>query len=416
MPRLIVTATLLRGTGALAWLAYTWLLSQLLPTDQLGVMLTILSLAGLLAGLLTAGWAQLVLRDGARLWTTAQAGAMTDLLIRAVKGLAWRGFALALLMGAVLGTTQIGSLPGDPLTLSLSIATPLLMALLALLATARRAQGGLVPALFSQSVLRALIPIAACLIYSQFEPLTLSVALWIYLVGVLLCIPFAWPQSPPALPYPTDRASLAALTSSQAGWMLLSHLDVLVLAVVATPTQAALYLVARRVAGLLALLFDALRSALAPALSVAYQRQDGFGGLAARTNLGFFLIGGGAATGLAVLGPLALPLFGPEFKAAAGLLIWLTLGQAAPALFGATGMLMTMTDMERPRAVLIWIAVPLAAASQIYAASQSLLALAVAAALTHLVFAAACAALLAQRHGILPGLTALLHPKLRFKA
>jgi len=272
-----------------------------------------------------------------------------------------------------------------------------------------------VPALVSQTLLRALIPLGASLIYVQFAPLTLSVALWIYATGVLLCVPLAWPHSAPPLPYEADRKSLNALTTAHAGWMLLSHLDVIVLAVLASPTQAALYLVARRLAGLLALLFDALRSALAPALSIAYHRREGFGGLAARTNLGFFLIGGGAATALVVLGPLALPLFGPEFTSAAALLIWLTLGHAAPALFGATGMLMTMTDMERPRAVLIWIAVPVGALAQFYAASQSLLTLAMATALTQLVFAGACAAVLAQRHGILPGLTAVLHPKLRFK-
>ena len=412
---MILTATVLRGAGALTWLAYTWLLAQVLPPDQLGSMLTILALAGLLSGLLTSGWAQLILRDGARLWATAQPGAMTTLLAHAFTGLALRGFALALLLGALLGTTQIATLPRAPVTLCLAVATPLLMALLGLLASARRAQGALVPALFSQTVLRAMLPLAACALYTQFAQLTLSTSLWIYTTGVLLCLPLAWPQSAPPEAYKLDRASLNALTTAQAGWMLLRHLDVIILTLVASPSQAALYLVARRLAGLLALLFDALRSALAPTLSVAYYRRDGFGGLAARTNLGFFLIGGGAATGLAVLGPLALPLFGDTFQAATSLLIWLTLGQAAPALFGATGMLMSMTDMERPRAILIWCALPLSAAALLYGATHSLHMLAVATALTQLIFAAACAIALAQRHGILPGLTALLHPKLRFK-
>ncbi|WP_224826114.1 lipopolysaccharide biosynthesis protein [Cognatishimia sp. MH4019] len=416
MSRLILTATALRGAGALAWLAYTWLLARLLPSDQLGTMLTILALSGLLAGLLTAGWAQLLLREGSRLWATAQAGALTSLMARAFTALALRGFALALLLGAVFGTTQIATLPQSPITLCLSIALPLLLALLGLLASARRAQGALVPALLSQGLLRAALPLASCALYAQFAPLTLAIALCIYAAGVLLCLPLAWPLSAPPLPCRPDRTSLRALTTAQAGWMLLGHLDVIVLTLMASPTQAALYLVARRLAGLLALLFDALRSALAPALSRAYHQRIGFGGLAARTNLGFFLIGGGAATGLVVLGPLALPLFGAHFAAAASVLIWLTLGQAAPALFGATGMLMTMTDMERPRAVLIWIAIPTTALAQLYAASQSLHELAVTTALCQLVFSGVCAAALAHRHGILPGLTALLHPKLRFKA
>ncbi|MEL7213488.1 MAG: hypothetical protein AAGK92_12555 [Pseudomonadota bacterium] len=415
MSRLILTATLLRGIGAVAWLAYTWLLAQLLPGDELGTMLTVLALSGLLAGLLTAGWAQLVLRDGARVWATPQAGLLTSLLARAFTGLALRGFTLAVALGALLGTAQIATLPQDAITLCLTIALPIILALLGLAAAARRAQGALVPALLSQSILRAALPLAACAIYAQFAPLTLATALWIYAAGILLCLPLAWPLSVPPLPYRPDRVSLNALTTAQAGWMLLSHLDVIILTVIASPMQAALYLVARRLAGLLALLFDALRSALAPALSRAYHQRLGFGGLAARTNLGFFLIGGGAATGLAVLGPLCLPLFGAEFTAASGILIWLTLGQAAPALFGATGMLMTMTDMERPRALIIWFAIPATAGAQLYATTQSLLALAVTTALCQLAFSGICAATLAHRHGILPGLTALLHPKLRFK-
>lgn len=416
MSRLIITATLLRGAGAAVWLLYTWALARLLPVDALGTMLTILSLAGLLSGLLTAGWAQLVLRDGARLWASDQRGAMTTLMARAFTGLALRGFCLALGLGVLVGVVPIATLPQDPITLCLGIATPLLMALLGVLGSARRAQGALVAALSSQTLLRAALPLCATLIYAQIADLTLAIALWIYAVGVVLCLPVAWPKTAPAEPYRVDRTALRALSLSQAGWMLLSHLDVIILTLLASPTQAALYLVARRLAGLLALLFDALRSALAPALSVAYHRGEGFGGLAARTNLGFFLIGGGAATGLAVLGPLALPLFGPQFQAAGGVLIWLTLGQSAPALFGATGMLMTMTDMERPRAVLLWLAIPLSAAAQLYGASQSLHALAVTTALTQLAFGGVCAAVLAHRHGILPGLTALLHPRLRLKS
>ncbi|MEL6510446.1 MAG: hypothetical protein AAFQ32_11675 [Pseudomonadota bacterium] len=416
MPRLILIATTLRGAGAVLWLGYTWLLAQLLPAAQLGTMLTVLSLAGLLAGLLTAGWAQLILRDGARLWRTERAGALTTLIARAFTSLALRGFACALLIGVVLGTTQNPTLPHDALTLCMMIAIPLLTALLGMLTAARRAQGALVAALTSQTVLRAAIPLAGCAVYAQIAPLTLTAALWIYAAGIVLCLPLAWPLSAPPLPYRPNRAALRALTSAQVGWMVLSHLDVIVLSLLATPTQAALYLVARRLAGLLALLFEALRSALAPAVSRAYHAQAGFGGLAARTNLGFFLIGSGGATGLAMLGPLSLPLFGTDFSGAAGILIWLTLGQAAPALFGATGMLMTMTDMERHRALLIWVAVPVTASAQLYAASQSLHALAVATALGQLGFAAICAVALANRHGILPGVTALLHPSLRFKA
>jgi hypothetical protein len=76
-------------------------------------------------------------------------------------------------------------------------------------------------------------------------------------------------------------------------------------------------------------------------------------------------------------------------------------------------MLMVMTDMEVPRARLVWAICPVVLGLMFWAASYGTAMLAMAAALSQLLLGGTSAVLLASRHGVLPGATALLHTRLR---
>ena len=412
----IALALGLRTAGAAAWLAYTWVLAQLLPPDQLGIALYALALAGLLAGLLVAGWAGHILREGARALEVFDQPRFRALLGQGLWVVLWRGGLLALGLSALAALGALPRLtPAWPLA-ALVGATCLASALLACLVSAARAQGHLARAMAAQGVLRAGLPLAATLGLAWYGGLTLPWVISLYLGSICLLLPWlAWRLPRPKRQRSTEdeRASLRALWGAQAGSLLLGHLDVVMLGWLLSPIEAALYLVARRLAGLLALLFDALRSALAPRLAVAFTQPKVFAALAARVNLGFLLIGAGAGGVLVLAGPFVLPLFGAGFETALPAFLWLVLGQAAPALFGATGMLMVMSNMEAERARLVWALMPAAALLLFWGAAGGVTRLALCAAAVQLVLAAASAALLTWRHGVLPGATALLHTRLR---
>ena len=416
LSRDILWALGLRIGGALAWLAYTWALARLLPPEALGTTLYALALAGLLGGLLVAGWAGQILREGARAMRDLDTPRLAVLLGQGLWQTLWHG---ALLAVALTACAAVGALPR--LTPAWPIATlvggtALALATLGVLANALRAQGGLIPALTAQGLLRALLPLAATLGFATLWPLSFTAIISLYFGSICLLLPDLLRR----LPRPRWRRvtsgegqTLRSLWGAQAGGQILAHLDVLVLGWMLSPVEAALYLVARRCAGLLALVFDGLRAALAPRLASSFPEPRAFSALSARVNLGFLLIGAGGAGTLVLAGPFLLPLFGSAFAPALPAFLWLVLGQTAPALFGATGMLMVMTDMERARARLAWALMPFGTLFLIWGAAGGITRLAMAAAGLQLALGAASAILLALRHGVLPGATALLHTRLR---
>ena len=408
MRRDVTLALGLRAGGALAWLGYVWLLARTLPPPALGQALYALALAGLLGGLLSAGWAGLILRDGAR-------QTPGPLLRQGLGRVVRHGL---LLTGGLCVLAGLGGLPHLSPVWPLAPLTGLAalgLAVLGLLSSAARARGQIGRAMLAQGALKAAFPALALLALLRHWPPGPGLVLAGFCLGLLpLLAGLAWRVLPPAAPRPETRG-LRHIWGAQAGTLLLGHLDVVILGWVLSPLEAAGYLLARRLVGLLAMLFDGLRSALAPRLAQAFAVPGAFPPLAARVNLAFLLLGGGAALLLLMAAPLALGLFGPAGldPATQAAFLWLLLGQAAPALFGATGMLMVMSDMERLRARLVWGLLGLGLPALVLAGGWGAPGLALATATLQLGLAALSALGLALRHGILPGLTALLHTRLR---
>ena len=174
------------------------------------------------------------------------------------------------------------------------------------------------------------------------------------------------------------------------------------------------YLLARSASLLVPLVLVILGWKVLPQLVALSQgaQQNLFQGAAARINLGYLMVC--SAVGLMVLtvGPRLVGGLGSVDPAFGSLLLWLVVGQSAPILFGATGLLMQVVDrsafytvLSGVTAAMFWVAAALSIERQGVEIAQIL----AAAQLTH---AAICAGLLTQC-GVWPGLTALFHKEIR---
>lgn len=133
---------------------------------------------------------------------------------------------------------------------------------------------------------------------------------------------------------------------------------------------------------------------------------------AARVNLGYLMICGGVAVLVLAIAPLAAAATGGLSQDFDGILLWLVVGQAAPAFFGATGLLMNIVHRGAFYEVVhgLTSVMFLGAVVALDAANGEQIAQTFAAA--QLTQAALCAVLLTQC-GVWPGLTALFHKQIK---
>ena len=404
----VISALGWRGAGAVMWLLYCWVLTRILDAGALGEVLYVLVFSGFLAALISAGWGQIVLRDGARYMQAGQTGQMTVLVVDAVRG---GGRRIAFMMAGLSVAYLAGILPAPIGTSWMVIITCAIAAILALIliySAAHRACGHMAKALAGQGVMRAGVPLFLSLILALIQPVSTMSALLIHLVS--LCFILLWLLR--GLPHDRaagghikpNRQSLRDLSLGQAGFTLLMHMDVLVLGWVVGPVEAGIYLIVRRISGLLGLVFDALRNAVGPSLSVAFHQQNVLE-TAAQANRLFLLVGGTAAAVLVLAANYVLPLFGAG--QATVVFYWLLLGGITPALFGAAGLLMSMGGLERLRLWHITSLLPVSAIVLFWASTFGIADLAMASAMLQWALGAGGAIALHAQFGIRPGVLSL---------
>lgn len=404
----VISALGWRGAGAVMWLLYCWVLTRILDAGALGEVLYVLIFSSFIAALISAGWGQIVLRDGARFMQSGQTGQMVALVGDAVRG----GGGRIVIMVVGLGVVYLGGiLPAAVSTgwmVAITCATAAILALILIYSAAHRACGHMVKALSGQGVMRAVLPLFLSLILSLIQPVSTVSALLIHLIS--LCFILVWllrglPRDHATGNHATpDRQSLHDLSLGQAGFTLLMHMDVLVLGWAVGPAEAGIYLIVRRISGLLGLVFDALRNAVGPSLSVAFHQQNALQ-TAAQVNRLFLLVGGTAAVALVVSANYVLPLFGAG--QATVVFYWLLLGGITPALFGAAGLLMSMGGLERLRLWHIASLLPVSAIVLIWASTFGIVYLAMASAMLQWALGAGGAIALHAQFGIRPGALSL---------
>lgn len=189
------------------------------------------------------------------------------------------------------------------------------------------------------------------------------------------------------------------------------YVDVLVVPWILEFDAMYVYFVARTVSLCLPIVLTLLGNKVEPTL-ILLARAHGltpFQAAAARVNLGYLMVSGAMAIFMIRGTSYLATILAPEFRE---ILIWLVIGQSAPVLFGATGLLMRIVDRGTFYDVLGAITAAMflagiillngvdgAVVAQTFAASQLTL--------------AAISAILLTQCGIWPGLTALFHKQIK---
>lgn len=145
---------------------------------------------------------------------------------------------------------------------------------------------------------------------------------------------------------------------------------------------------------------------------VRLKRKLPFQAAAARVNLGYMMICGAVALLTLSLGPKVATfaeLGGEDFGQ---ILIWLVVGQSAPVLFGATGLLMQVNDRGAFYEMLLSLTAALFVICVVVLGGNDPAAIAQTLAVAQLTHAGICALLLTQC-GVWPGLTAIFHNEIK---
>jgi len=242
--------------------------------------------------------------------------------------------------------------------------------------------------------------------------LSLAVAL---LLGILFAVSLGIRRPSQELRNGTIVSARSQPTNVPIASLIWRYADLIILALILSPQNTLIYLIARGLAQVVPLALDILTDRIVGPLRVAHCAGNlrHFAAIAARTNLGFLLIGGSAsliALSLSAYVPLILNLDTAEFRY---ILFWLVIIQAASALFGATGILFNITQCKSGTIFLPLLGIVLFWATIFLTGTDNPLKLAQVFASTHLLIGAASALLIGLRFGIWPGITAILFRQIK---
>jgi hypothetical protein len=189
------------------------------------------------------------------------------------------------------------------------------------------------------------------------------------------------------------------------------YVDVLVVPWIIEFEVLYVYFLARIASLCLPMALAILGNKVEPVLSslASTQEQTPFRAAAARVNLGYLMISGAMALFVISGGSYLATALEPEFRE---ILIWLVIGQSAPVLFGATGLLMRIVDRGTFYDVLGGITAAMFLAGIFLLHATDGVDVALTFAVSQLTLAAVSALLLTQC-GIWPGLTALFHKQIK---
>jgi hypothetical protein len=189
------------------------------------------------------------------------------------------------------------------------------------------------------------------------------------------------------------------------------YADVLVVPWILKSETLYVYFIARMASLCLPMMLAVLGYKVEPVLRslVGKPEQTSFRAAAARVNLGYLMISGAMALFLIICAPYLAKVIDPEARE---ILIWLVIGQSAPVLFGATGLLMKIVDRGTFYDVLGGITALMFLVGIVLLGARDGIDVAQTFAVSQLTLAAVSALLLTQC-GIWPGLTALFHNQIK---
>lgn len=343
----IATSIALKAGGAAIGLLYVWVLSTRLPPAAFGQLMAGLALSHFGGGLMAAGWVQLIIRDGARARSQ-----------RAIARLVYRSLCRALPLGlgwvlVLLVISEVRLLPslGSPVQVMVIAFSGFAWTTVLICAAGLRAGGRIALALGFQSVVSSALPLlfvttllgagSGPFSYLIIHGLAIGAVALVLMAGLGVLVWRRWPRITPDPP-------VLGLWRGQFAGFVFPQLDIVAAALVLAPAEAGLYLTLRRIAGIVDLGFDGLRTVFGPDVSRGFGRGDPQGA-ALGVNRWFLRLGAVSGTLAVGLSLIMIPHLGFDPGRALAVQVGLIVSHAIPALFGATGLIMMMGGREELR-------------------------------------------------------------------
>lgn len=260
------------------------------------------------------------------------AGTVGGLRLPGVEGLAWMAVGLLVVVGPLL-TLAAGQLQGLQRVVTAEVLANLLR---------------------TGVVITAAV---ALLVFARRPPVMVEM-LWVHLTATLLLFSVCWAwgravrppgwRTAPLQPEPERwRATAAGFFGVMLVGALSERVDVLVMGVVGSQAEVALYAVATRFSQAVAVLLVAVYGGLAPRVAAQLGPLQAGDVAATQADLTRFsriaaILAGGIALGFALLGPWLLMLFGAIYRDAAPALALLGAGFVLACLFGPGLLVLTL--------------------------------------------------------------------------
>lgn len=192
-------------------------------------------------------------------------------------------------------------------------------------------------------------------------------------------------------------------------------LDAVLAAVLFSSDAATQYLTAWCFALSCSFLFGTLSDALGPILTDVYRTEERHKriAVAARTNLGFLLIGGGGVMFLFLSTQFILNQTHSNSTLIAPITVWLFLSHCGPVFMGASDLLMGVTRMHVQKSWILLLWASTAVGTMLLIAPDHPVQLAMWVAAFHIGYNTHLALILGIQQGIWPGITALMQKELK---
>jgi len=192
--------------------------------------------------------------------------------------------------------------------------------------------------------------------------------------------------------------------------ILSTYADLLLVPMLLSGTEALMYISARCLGAAVSIVLAYLGARAMPALTHATLWHDRvqFITVAARLNLGFLLVGGGAGLASLTTGPYLASAFDLNVTGFQSVLVWVLLGACTPALFGATETLLLAMRKQDTLRVVNFGGLCIVTCTALLVIGPDVLLLAKCFAAVQVIKSGICAFTLIRDAGVWPGLTALL--------
>lgn len=244
--------------------------------------------------------------------------------------------------------------------------------------------------------------------------LVLSLALALSLGMLILVSSFLRQHRPTGYYYKLETNNLTGppLGATPNYWL---YADLIILNCILTPQNTFVYLIARGLAQVVPLCLQLVSGRIARALSLAFEsdERESFVAIAARTNLGYLLIGGGASLIVLSAETYVSTFFDLDRVIFSDILFWLLVAQASPVFFGATAMLLDTTRSNMLTKSLALFGVLTFISSYVLLNIIEPKQFAQIFASSHILIAAISAGYLGFRFGVWPGLTAVFFRQIK---